>query len=102
MLIKILLEKNVVASKLCEIIKIYPQVLVNAKVDSNKKYKYEENKEISKEIQSLEKEFCENGRILIRPSGTESLIRVMIEGEDIDKITKKANNLAKLIEKNLN
>lgn len=101
MLIKILLEKNVEASKLCEIIKIYPQVLVNAKVDSNKKYKYEENEEISKEIQSLEKQFCEDGRTLIRPSGTESLIRVMIEGKDEKYITQKAEELAKLIEAKL-
>lgn len=102
MLIKILLEKNVTASKLSEIIKIYPQVLVNAKVNSDKKYKYEENKEILEAIQSLEKEFSGNGRTLIRPSGTEPLIRVMIEGEDINKITAKAHDLAQLIEKNLN
>lgn len=102
MLIKILLEKNVTASKLCEIIKIYPQVLVNAKVNSNKKYKYEEDKQISEAIQNLESQFCENGRTLIRPSGTEPLIRVMIEGEDIDEITAKAYELAQLIEKNLN
>lgn len=101
MLIKILLEKNVKASKLCDIIKIYPQVLVNAKVDPNKKYKYEENPKILKVIEDLEKEFSGNGRTLIRPSGTENLIRVMIEGEDIDKIKKKANELAQLIEENL-
>lgn len=102
MLIKILLEKNVTASKLSEIIKIYPQVLVNAKVDPDKKYKYEENEEILQAIQNLEKEFSGNGRTLIRPSGTEPLIRVMIEGEDIEKITAKAHELAQLIEKNLN
>ena len=101
MLIKILLEKNVKASKLCDIIKIYPQVLVNAKVDPNKKYKYEENPKILKAIEDLEKEFSGNGRTLIRPSGTESLIRVMIEGENIDKIKEKANGLAQLIEENL-
>lgn len=102
MLIKVLLEKNVSASELCEIIKIYPQVLVNAKVDSNKKYNYKENAEILSAIEQTEKEFSGNGRTLIRPSGTEPLIRVMIEGEDINKITQKANELAKIIEKNLN
>ena len=50
MLIKILLEKNVSASKLCDIIKIYPQVLVNAKVASNKKEDYVNDEKISKKL----------------------------------------------------
>ncbi len=102
MLIKILLEKNVSASKLCDIIQIYPQVLVNAKVDSNKKYDYEKDEEIKNEISKLEEEFSGNGRVLIRPSGTEPLVRVMIEGKDKNYIKTKAENLVKLIEKKLN
>ena len=102
MLIKILLEKNVSASKLCDIIQIYPQVLVNAKVDSNKKYDYEKYEEIKNEISKLEEEFSGNGRVLIRPSGTEPLVRVMIEGKDKNYIKTKAENLVKLIEKKLN
>ena len=102
MLIKILLEKNVSASILCDIIQIYPQVLVNAKVDSNKKYDYEKDEEIKNEISKLEEEFSGNGRVLIRPSGTEPLVRVMIEGKDKNYIKTKAENLVKLIEKKLN
>ena len=102
MLIKIILEKNVSSSKICDIIQIYPQVLVNAKVDGNKKYDYYKDDEINKEIQDLEKEFSGNGRVLIRPSGTEPLVRVMIEGTDINYIRTKAESLAKLIEKKLN
>ncbi len=102
MLIKILLEKNVSASKLCDIIKIYPQVLVNAKVASNKKEDYVNDEKIKQEIEKLEKEFSGNGRVLIRPSGTEPLVRVMIEGQDKEYIKTKAESLAKLIEKNLN
>ena len=98
MLIKIILEKNVSSSKLCDIIQIYPQVLVNAKVDSNKKYDYEKDAEIKSEIEKLEKEFSGNGRVLIRPSGTEPLVRVMIEGQDKEIIREKAEKLAKLIE----
>ena len=101
MLIKILLEKQVSVSKLCEIINIYPQVLVNAKVSSNKKYDYEKDPEIKAEIEKLEKEFSGNGRVLIRPSGTEPLVRVMIEGEDQGYIKTKAEALAKLIEQKL-
>ena len=102
MFIKILLEKNVSASKLCDIIKIYPQVLVNAKVASDKKDAYANDDEIKQEIEKLEKEFSGNGRVLIRPSGTEPLVRVMIEGKDKEYIKTKAENLAKLIEKKLN
>ena len=102
MLIKIILEENKTASEVCNIVKIFPQVLVNAKVDSNKKDMYKDDNEIKQKIESIEKEFSGNGRTLIRPSGTEPLIRVMIEGEDIEEITKRANELAKLIEEKLN
>ena len=101
MLIKTMLEENKKASELGSLVKKYPQTLVNAKVDSNKKYDYEKDKEIKSAIEKLEKEFAGNGRVLIRPSGTEPLVRVMIEGEDQDYISKKANEIAKLIEKKL-
>ncbi len=101
MITKILLEKKISASKACEIIKIYPQVLVNAKVSSDKKYDYEKDPEIKAEIDKLEEEFSGNGRVLIRPSGTEPLVRVMIEGTDKEYIKKRAESLAKLIENKL-
>ena len=101
MLIKILLEKKASVSKLCEIIKIYPQVLINAKVSADKKYVYEKDPEIKTRIDELEKEFSGNGRVLIRPSGTEPLVRVMIEGENQEYIKEKAESLAKFIEQKL-
>ena len=101
MLIKILLEKKASVSKLCEIIKIYPQVLINAKVSADKKYDYEKDPEIKARIDELEKEFSGNGRVLIRPSGTEPLVRVMIEGENQEHIKEKAESLAKFIEQKL-
>ena len=102
MLTKIILEKNVAASKICDIIQIYPQVLINAKVANEKKFDYEKDEEIKAEIEKLEKEFSGNGRVLIRTSGTEPLVRVMIEGKDKEYIKTKAESLAKLIEKKLN
>ena len=101
MLIKTVLEEGKKASEMASIIKLYPQVLVNAKVNSEKKYDYKENEEIKTAIENLEKEFAGNGRVLIRPSGTEPLVRVMIEGEDQTYIEKKAKEVAKLIEEKL-
>lgn len=101
MLIKVMLEKQMKASELCEIINIYPQVLINAKVSNDKKYDYDKDAEIKEKIEVLNKEFAGNGRVLIRPSGTEPLVRVMIEGEDKNYITKKAQELADFIENKL-
>ena len=98
---KIILEKGLAISKLCDIIRIYPQVLINAKVNSDKKYDFDKDPEIKSEIEKLEKEFSGNGRVLIRPSGTEPLVRVMIEGENQGYIKAKAEALAKLIEQKL-
>ncbi len=97
----IVLKNKTTLSKLKESIKIYPQALVNAKVLNEKKYTYNEDEEISAAIKKLEEEFEGNGRVLIRPSGTENLVRVMIEGEDKEYITKRAEELANLIERKL-
>ena len=77
--------------------KAYPQVLINAKVSSEKKYDFDKNEEIKSEIEKLEKEFNGNGRVLIRASGTEPLVRVMIEGEDTEYIEQRAKQIADLI-----
>lgn len=101
MLVSCILEQQSKLSKLAEIIKIYPQVLINAKVTNEKKYDFDKDEVIKKEIEKLEKEFSGNGRVLIRASGTEPLVRVMIEGENQKYITEKAKDLANLIEERL-
>ncbi len=101
MLIRAILQKKKKASEMRKIVKIYPQVLVNSKVSSDKKYDYETDVEIKQKMAELEKEFSGNGRVLIRPSGTEPKIRIMIEGENQEYITQKAQELADLIEKKL-
>ena len=101
MLIQAILESGKTASELGGALKTYPQVLANAKVSSEKKYEYEKDEKIKTAIAELEKEFSGNGRVLIRPSGTEPLVRVMIEGEDQNYIEEKAFALAKLIEEKL-
>ena len=101
MLIQILLETKQLPSEAKKVVTIYPQVLINAKVSSEKKHDYEKDSEIKAAIEKLTDEFSGNGRVLIRPSGTEPLVRVMIEGEDQKLITQKARELADLIEKKL-
>ena len=88
-------------SELADPIKIYPQVLVNAHVSNAKKESYKDDEEIMAAIADCEEKMEGNGRVLIRPSGTEPLVRVMIEGDDTDVITKMAEDIAQLIEKKL-
>ena len=101
MLIRCMLSEKKKVSELAKIIKIYPQVLINAKVASEKKYDFDKDLEIKEKIEKLEKEFAGNGRVLIRASGTEPLVRVMIEGDDQEYITKKAKELTEFISEKL-
>jgi len=98
----ILKEKGKTLSELASIMTSLPQVLVNAKVDNSNKNSYLEDEIIKVEIQNLEKRFDGEGRVLIRPSGTEPLVRVMIEGKDTTEIETIAKKLADLIEERLN
>jgi phosphoglucosamine mutase len=84
-------------SELSDLITIYPQVLENARVKSENKKKYTKDNEIVLAIANIEKTMNGNGRVLIRPSGTEPLVRVMLEGEDLGQITLMAKELAALI-----
>ncbi|GAA0677515.1 MULTISPECIES: phosphoglucosamine mutase [Clostridium] len=85
-------------SELASIMKELPQVLVNAKVPNDKKNIHEVDEEIKAEIASIEAALHGAGRVLIRPSGTEPLVRVMLEGEDQAEIDIMAHKLAKMIE----
>lgn len=88
-------------SELAGIINIFPQVLVNAKVSNSKKNDYLKDPVIAEMCKKLEDEFSGEGRVLIRASGTEPLVRVMIEGSDLDYINRKAKELADIIEERL-
>jgi len=100
-LIKAIKSSDVKPSVLADEVTIYPQVLKNAKIKNENKKKYMTDPEISSEIKRLEEAMAGEGRVLIRPSGTEPLVRVMIEGKDIEQITKLAENLASLLTKRL-
>ena len=86
-------------SSLASVMKKYPQVLINVKVREEAKGQYENDQQVTDAINEVEKELAGEGRVLIRPSGTEALIRVMIEGLDQDDINKKAKKIADVIKK---
>ncbi|MBE7032520.1 MAG: phosphoglucosamine mutase [Ruminococcaceae bacterium] len=88
-------------SELAEVFQTLPQVTVNARVNNAKKGDYVNDEIIITEIKELEEEFKDNGRVLIRPSGTEPVVRVMLEGPSQAVIEQRANYLAKLIEARL-
>lgn len=101
-LLSVIKEKNTKLSKLANVMKVLPQVLVNARVAEDKKKAYMEDETIRNKIEEIEKHFDGKGRVLIRPSGTEPLVRVMIEGENLEELKMHANELAALIELQLN
>ena len=88
-------------STAASVMEVYPQVLVNAKVSNNKKNEYMKDSIIASMVSNLENEFKDEGRVLIRPSGTEPLVRVMIEGKNSQYIEQRAKELANVIEQRL-
>lgn len=98
-LASIMVQKRAKMSELAKVMEVWPQVLVNAKVTSGRQKTYAENKEVMDKIAELEKKYEGKGRLLIRPSGTEPLIRVMIEGKDTAEIEADARAMAEFMEK---
>lgn len=97
-LLEVMVETGEKLSELSKIMQVLPQALVNAKVANHKKERYMEYPEIAAAIEEITNKFAGEGRVLIRPSGTEPLVRVMIEGKDKEQIQKEAERLAGLIQ----
>ncbi|MEG0398476.1 MAG: phosphoglucosamine mutase, partial [Cetobacterium sp.] len=81
--------------------KDWPQILKNIKVDNIKKNNWNKNQTIVDFISTKEKEMEGLGRVLVRTSGTEPIIRVMVEGKDSDLVEKVVEEISKLVEKEL-
>ena len=96
-LLQVMVHTGKKLSELAGIMTVLPQALVNARVPNHKKENFMEYQEIADAIKRLEEKFNGEGRVLIRPSGTEPLVRVMIEGKDQKMITEEAEKLAELI-----
>ena len=89
------------ASDLSKDVTIYPQVLKNAKVKNENKYSFDKDEKIAETIKEIETAMKGKGRILIRPSGTEPFVRVMIEGGDMQELDRMADKLVRVIEDRL-
>lgn len=96
-LANIVKSKKTPLSELSSIMKELPQVLVNVKIPNELKKIHETDEEIIAEIKAVEEALDGRGRVLIRPSGTEPLVRIMIEGEDQSEINRFAHKIAQLI-----
>lgn len=96
-LLSLINRRNAKLSSLATLMERFPQVLINVKVSQEGKMRFYTDKEIKAEIKRVEEILGETGRIIVRVSGTEPLIRVMVEGEDAEKIAKLANETADVV-----
>jgi phosphoglucosamine mutase len=82
-------------------IKDWPQILINVRVHRDKKNTWNKNEAINKIIEEKTKEMDGKGRVLVRTSGTEPLVRVMVEGVDKEQVDSVAKEIAEVVEKEL-
>ena len=80
---------------------VYPQVLINVRVSNFGKAQFQKDKEVQNAIKQVEEELGDEGRILVRLSGTEPLVRVMLEGKDYDKIKELGESVAQVVRERL-
>ena len=97
-LVNAILESGKTLHELVDEIKLWPQKSQNIIVSKEKKATWESNVELSTFIKAKEKEIEGKGRILVRASGTESLIRVMVEAETQEIVDKFVKELANKVE----
>ncbi len=84
-------------SELASVMTRYPQTMVNLKISNEGKIAFFTDREINAKLEEAKQLLGGSGRIVVRPSGTEPLIRVMVEGSDIEQIDKIANDVADVI-----
>lgn len=100
-LVQTVVKSNKKLSELASVMNVYPQVLINVKVSAEGKQKYNNDEYIIAATQKAEMELMGDGRVLVRVSGTEPLVRVMLEGKNIEHITKLGNEIANVVKERL-
>ena len=101
-LLTVIVESKQSLSRLTRIMEVLPQALYGAHVSDARKYDFDKDETIVAAIAALEKKYEDRGRVLVRASGTEPIVRVMIEGPDQHEMDQDVYDLAKLIERRLN
>lgn len=101
-LLTVIVESKQSLSRLARIMEVLPQSLYGAHVSDARKYDFDKDETIVAAIAALEKKYEGRGRVLVRASGTEPIVRVMIEGPDQHEMDQDVYDLAKLIERRLN
>ncbi len=87
--------------ELADEMEVYPQVLINVRVSNFGKAQFKKDKEVQNAIKQVEEKLGDEGRILVRISGTEPLIRVMLEGKDYEQIKELGESVASVIKERL-
>ncbi|MBE6716415.1 MAG: phosphoglucosamine mutase [Ruminococcaceae bacterium] len=101
MLLNVIKTAGRTIKELADEIEIYPQVLKNVRVSSLGKLRLSEDEEIKIAIKQAEQELSSEGRVLVRASGTEPLVRIMLEGKDSSKIERLSELIAQVIRERL-
>lgn len=96
-LLSILKRRNAKLSSIATLMSRYPQVIVNVKVSDEGKIGFYTDHIVKKAIEDAKEKISDKGRVLVRVSGTEPLVRVMLEGEDLEYIDKLANEIADVV-----
>ncbi len=100
-LLSVIKETGKNLKELSSEMEVYPQVLFNVRISNFGKAQFPKNKEVQNAIKQAEEELGNNGRILVRLSGTEPLVRIMLEGKDSDKINELGESVAQVIRERL-
>ena len=100
-LLRVLAQTGKKLQTLADEMEVYPQVLINVRVSNYGRVRFADDKEIKNAIASAEEELGDTGRVLVRVSGTEPLVRVMLEGKDQQKIRELGESIAEVVRERL-
>lgn len=100
-LLRVLAHTGKKLQTLADEMEVYPQVLINVRVSNYGRVRFADDKEIKNAIASAEEELGDTGRVLVRVSGTEPLVRVMLEGKDQQKIRELGESIAEVVRERL-
>lgn len=99
--LKVLKNTGKTLKELADEMEVYPQVLINVRVSNYGRVRFTSDMEIKNAIARAEEELGDSGRVLVRVSGTEPLVRVMLEGKNEEKIRELGETIAEVVRERL-